>query len=153
MNASALSSPPSSSSAPDQGLDHVADDIVALARAILARLLAELDQRRKAKLAADLGAGLARDEDVEAARELSLGLLAEALVEPARDDQADDPVAEELQPLVAVACRRCAWVSARSNRARSSGSWPSVSRRNASTSLTAFWPLKPVAIRSAAQGR
>ena len=44
----------------DQRLDDVADDIVALVGAVVARLLAEPDERRKPDLAADLGAGLAR---------------------------------------------------------------------------------------------
>ncbi len=49
---------------PDQRLDDVADDILAEARAILARLFAEPDQRRDSEVAADVGAGLACDQGV-----------------------------------------------------------------------------------------
>ena len=61
------------------------------------------DQPRKAELAADLGAGLARDQGIVAPRHLAFGLVRVAVVERAGDDQAEHPVAEEFEPLVAVA--------------------------------------------------
>ncbi len=65
----------------DQRLDDVADDIVALAGAVLARLLAEPDERRNAELAADLGASLAGDQGVVALRQIAFGLVRKTLVE------------------------------------------------------------------------
>jgi hypothetical protein len=50
----------------DQRFDDVADDSVALAGAVAARLLAEPDERREAEAAADFGAGLARDKCIVA---------------------------------------------------------------------------------------
>ena len=58
----------------DQRLHHIADNIVALVRAILARLLAKPHEGRKAKLAADIGAGLSSDQHVIAAREIAFRL-------------------------------------------------------------------------------
>src|SRR5688500_18306299 len=86
----------------DQRFDDVADDIVALGSPVLARLLAEPDVAGNAKLAADLGAGLARYKRIEALRHLAFGFVGEALVQPAGGDEAQHPVAEELQPVVAV---------------------------------------------------
>ena len=104
--------------------------------------------RRQAELAADFGAGLARDQHVEAARQLALRLVREALVEPAAIDQAEHPVAEEFQPLIIVACRGCEWVSARSNRARSFGLVAERLARGSRRARSCRWPSKPVAIRS-----
>src|SRR6476659_4693070 len=59
----------------DQCLDDVADDIVALARAILARLAAQTNQRRHADLPAILGAGGTVDEAVVSLRQVTLGLV------------------------------------------------------------------------------
>ena len=87
----------------DQRLDDVADDIVAEVGVVLARLLAEADVARQVDRAADFGAGLARDEGIVAAAHLAFGLAREALVEPRRDDQPEDAVAEEFEPLVGVA--------------------------------------------------
>ena len=50
---------------PDQRLDDVADDIVALRGAVLAGLLAEPDVGGNTERPADLGAGLARHQGVE----------------------------------------------------------------------------------------
>ena len=87
----------------DHGLDHVADDIVADVGAVLARLAAEADVARKVERPADLGAGLARHQRIVAPGHLPFGLAREALVQPVGDDQAEHPVAEELEPLVGVA--------------------------------------------------
>src|SRR5260221_358092 len=87
---------------PDQRLDHVADDIVAFGGAVLARLLAEPDQGRDANLAPILGARDAIDETVVALREIAFRLRGVALVQGRGDHQSEHPVAEELQPLIAV---------------------------------------------------
>ena len=103
MKRSAASSPPSSSKRADQRLDDVADDILALARAVLARLLAEPHQLGNAELAPDLGAGFARDQHIVAARQIAFGLGRVALVQGARHDMAEHAVAEEFEPLVVSA--------------------------------------------------
>ena len=88
----------------DQRLDDVADDIVALARAVLARLLAEPDQRRNADLAADSRRrSRGRPSHCSGLRQIAFGLVRIALVERAGDDHSEHAVAEEFEPLVAVA--------------------------------------------------
>ena len=87
----------------DQRFDDVADDILALAGAVLAGLLAEADEGGNADLAADVGAGVAVDQRMVAAREIAFGFGRIALVERGRDDHAEHAVAEEFEPLVAVA--------------------------------------------------
>ena len=87
----------------DQGLDHVADDIVAERSLILARLLAEADVARQVDRAADLGAGLARDEGIVTAAHLAFGLAGEAFVKPCGNDQPEHAIAKEFEPLIGVA--------------------------------------------------
>ncbi len=84
----------------DQRLDDVAEDIVAVGGAVLPRLLAEDHLAAEAKLARDLGAGLARDERVQPPRKLALRLLREQLVQPCRDGEAEHPIAEEFEALI-----------------------------------------------------
>jgi len=91
----------------DQRLDHVADDILALARSVLSRLLPQLNDRGHAELAADLGAGLARDEHIVAPRQIALRLIGVTVVKGASNDVAENPVAEKFQPLVIVLARAC----------------------------------------------
>jgi len=88
---------------PDQRFDDIADDIVAGVGLVLARLLAEPDVRRDADRAADLGAAFASHQRIVAAAHLAFGFEWETLVEPARDHQPEDAVAEEFQSLIAVA--------------------------------------------------
>ena len=76
--------------------------LAAVGCAILARLLAEPDHRRHAELPPDVGAGLPVDQGIVAVRKLAFRLAAEALVEPARDDQPEHAVAEEFEALVIV---------------------------------------------------
>jgi hypothetical protein len=45
---------------------------------------------------------LALDQSIVTTAHLSLGLARETLVEPGRDDQAEDAVAEELEPFVGL---------------------------------------------------
>src|SRR5207237_10868936 len=59
----------------DQRLNDVADDILALARAVVARLLGEAHERRNADLAPDAGPGPARDPAVVPARTIASGVL------------------------------------------------------------------------------
>ena len=59
----------------DQRLDHVAEHIVAVEGAVVARLLAEPHVLGNADVARDLGADRARDEHVQALRQLALGLV------------------------------------------------------------------------------
>ena len=89
----------------EQRLDDVADDIVAGVGLILTRLLAEADEGRDGDRAANFGAAFARHQRIVAAAHLALGLLREAFVEPFGDDQPEDAVAEEFQPLIAVAAK------------------------------------------------
>ena len=99
-------------------------------------------QRREAELAADLGAGLARDQRIVAARQIAFGLVREALVEPARDDKAEHPVAEEFEPLVAVAAPRLRMGRAPARTA--TGPWArgrARSRTNAPTSAHSASPV------------
>src|SRR6185369_14727096 len=86
----------------DQGFDHVTDDIVAIVCAVGPRLLADADERRKAEVAANVGAGLARDQGVVTARHLALGLVRISLIQRTGDDQAENPVAKEFEALVTV---------------------------------------------------
>src|SRR5689334_18431601 len=80
----------------------VADDVVALARTILARLAAKPDQRRHADLPAILGAGAAVDQAIVALRQVALRLLRIAVIERRRDHEAEHSVAEEFEPLIAA---------------------------------------------------
>ena len=86
----------------DQGFDGVAQDVVALERAVGERLLAEPHMRGDADLAADLGADAARDEHVQPPRQFALGLVRKEAVEPVGDGDAEHPVAEEFEPLIIV---------------------------------------------------
>src|SRR5690606_8339733 len=62
----------------EQRLHHVAEHVVAVGGAVVARLLAEADVRRGADLAREGGADLPADERVEALRQLALGAAAVA---------------------------------------------------------------------------
>ena len=53
----------------------------------------------------DLGAGLAPHEVGEAARQFALRALRESQEQQLRDGEAEHPVAQELEPLVALASR------------------------------------------------
>jgi hypothetical protein len=86
----------------DQRLDRVAQHIVALHGAIVARLLAELEMGGDSDVAADIGAGLAADDRVQAPRQIALRLVGEDLVEPRAGDEAEHPVAQEFQPFIMV---------------------------------------------------
>ena len=68
----------------DQRFDDVTDDILALAGAVIARLLAEPHPLGNAEIAPDLGAGFARDQHIVAARQIAFRLVRVALVERAR---------------------------------------------------------------------
>src|SRR5437763_11284393 len=70
----------------NQRLHHVADDIVTLARAVLACLLAEPDKRRDADFAPVLGTGRAVDQSIVPLGKISFGLVRIALVECVGDD-------------------------------------------------------------------
>ncbi len=50
----------------------------------------------------DLGAGLAAHEPRQAARQLALRALGKALDQHVGDDEAEHPVAEELEPLIGL---------------------------------------------------
>ena len=87
----------------DERFDDIPDDIVALCRAVLTRLLAEPHHLWNAEFAPDIGAGLARDEHVVAARQIAFGLFEVPVVKRARHDMAEHPVAEKLEPFVIFA--------------------------------------------------
>src|SRR5436305_696345 len=87
----------------DQRFDDVADDILALARAVVARLLGEAYERRNPDRAPDVGAGLARDKHIVPARKIAFGLVRMTLVQRARHHVAEHAVAAEIEPLIAVA--------------------------------------------------
>ena len=91
---------------PDQCLDHVADDILAFGRTVLAGLLAEPDQRGDADLAPILGAGVAVDQTIVALGEIAFRFAWVASIQRSGDDQAEHAVAEEFEPLIALARRR-----------------------------------------------
>ncbi len=74
-----------------------------MAGPVLPRLLAEPDQRRNANLAAILGAGFAVDQAIVALGKIAFGFVGIAFVQRPGDDYAEHPVAEELEPLIAVA--------------------------------------------------
>ena len=112
----------------DQRLDDVADDIVALAGAVLAGLLAEPDERRNADLAADLGASFAVDQRVVALRQIAFGLVRITLVERARRSPCRARGRRGIPAARSCRAPTLEWVSASSNSARSFGSWPSLSR-------------------------
>ncbi|EZP56533.1 hypothetical protein BW41_00680 [Sphingomonas sp. RIT328] len=63
------------------------------------------------EFARDFGAGRAGDERVEPLRQMALGLVREQLPQPFGDDQAEDAVAEEFEPLIIL--RRLAAVGQR----------------------------------------
>ena len=84
----------------DQRLHHIAEDIVALVRTVVAGLLAEAQVGADTEGAGDVGADRAGDERVEPLGELALGFRREQLPQPFGDDEAEDAVAEEFQPLV-----------------------------------------------------
>src|SRR3546814_7596655 len=83
----------------DHRLHHIAQDVVRILAAIVARLLAQPHERTKPDLAGDLRAGDAADERIEALRETAFGLVA-VLIEPLGHREAKHAVAEELQPFV-----------------------------------------------------
>ena len=90
----------------DQRFDHVAEHIVALEGAVVERLLAEPHMRGEVRARGATSAQVvARDQHVQPARQLALGLVGEEGVEPVGDDQAEHPVAEEFEPLVIVLAR------------------------------------------------
>ena len=61
---------------------------------------AKRDVRADVPLGGDLGAGFATHELSEAHRQFALARLRKGLVKPARDDDAQHPVPQELEPLV-----------------------------------------------------
>src|SRR5205085_9261231 len=67
------------------------------------RLLAEAEVGRKPDLPRDLGADVPRHQRVQALGELALGLVRIGLYQPMGGDQAEHPVAEELQSLIMLA--------------------------------------------------
>ena len=81
-------------------LGYIAHDIVAEVGMVFARLLAEPDESRNVESPSDVGAGFPRDQRIVAAAHLALGLVGEALIEPVRDHQPQDPVAEEFQSFI-----------------------------------------------------
>src|SRR5689334_17736312 len=91
----------------DQRLDDIADDILALAGAVLACLLAEANEGGDSDLAAVLGAGFAVDERVIALGKVALGLFGITLVERSSDDHPKHSVAEELQSFVIRSPNAC----------------------------------------------
>jgi len=91
----------------DQCLDDIADDILALAGAVLACLLAEANEGGDSDLAAVLGAGFAVDERVIALGKIALGLFGITLVERSSDDHPKHSVAEELQSFVIRSPNAC----------------------------------------------
>ena len=101
----------------DQGLHHVAQNIVAVGAAIIARLLAKADVRAEAVDAGDPGAGGAADQRVQALRQAALVAIV-AFEYPFGDDEAQHPVAQELQPLVILRLRTAGGHAAMGQRAR-----------------------------------
>src|SRR4029079_16205541 len=89
----------------DQRLHHVADDIVAFAGTVLARLLAKANEGRNSNFAAVFRARRAVDQAVVALREVAFGFLEITLVQSSRDDEAEDPVTEEFEARVTVIAR------------------------------------------------
>ncbi len=140
MNASAASSPPSINSAPISA-STTSPTTLSLWLAPSSRAcLPSRIERRQAELAADLGAGLARDQRIVAARQIAFGLVREPLVEPARDRPGRAPGRRGTR-----AARNCRlptleWVSARSNSDRSLGLVAELSRgrRRRARSLVRF---------------
>ena len=84
----------------DQRLHHVAEHVVAVRRAVIARLLAEPDAGGDAEAARDLRADRPGDERVQPLGQLALRFEREQLEQPFGDDEPEHPVAEELQPLI-----------------------------------------------------
>ncbi len=76
----------------DQCLRDIAEDIVAFARAIVARLFAEPDHRLQVERAGDIGADFTGDEAVEPGGKLPLLLAREAAVEFGGDHQPEHAV-------------------------------------------------------------
>src|SRR3546814_17296620 len=56
--------------------------------------------RRNPGAAGDFGAGLARHQRIEAAGELAFRFARKAVIDPFGDQQAEDAVAQELQPFL-----------------------------------------------------
>ncbi len=83
----------------EQRFHHIAEDVVAVAAAVIARLLAEPDVGGEADFTSDPGAHLAADERVQPLRQLALRAVLVA-VEPFGDQQAEHPVPQELQSFV-----------------------------------------------------
>ena len=84
----------------DEALDHIADHIVGLGRAIFTGLAAEANLGGHAEFAPDVGARLARHQRVVAAAHLALGLFGKALIQPFGDHQPEHPIAKEFKPFV-----------------------------------------------------
>src|SRR5690606_1278730 len=84
----------------EQGLHHVAEHVVAVGGAVVARLLAEADVRRRADGACNRGADLSADQGVEPLGQLALCRGRVVAVEPFGDRQAKHAVTEKLEPVV-----------------------------------------------------
>jgi hypothetical protein len=84
----------------EQCLDHVAQHIVAVAGAVLHRLLAQLHLRGEADRARDFRTRLARHQHVEPARQPPLRLVGKGRVQPGRHSQSQHAVAQKLEPLI-----------------------------------------------------
>jgi hypothetical protein len=85
----------------DQRLDDIPDDVVALARPVLAGLLPQPHERRNAELATVFGAGLAVDQRVVPLRQIAFGFAWISRVKRVGDDHSKYAVTEELEPFIA----------------------------------------------------
>jgi len=86
----------------DQRLAHVGQDGEPPPAARIGLRGAELDHRPEVHRAGNLGAGLAAYQVGEPARQLALVRLGEGTKQHVGDDEAEDVVAEEFQPLIAA---------------------------------------------------
>ena len=87
---------------PNLCLHHVAEDIVAVDRAIVARLFAEPQMVAHTQFARDLRTNLTRDERVEPFRQLPFLVAGKYVPQPFGDDEPEHAVAQKFEAFVIV---------------------------------------------------
>ena len=86
----------------DQGFTHIAKDRLLLAPPAPRFAETQRDMGADVPLGGDLGAGFAPHELGEPHRQFALARLRKGLVKPARDHNAQHPVAQEFEPLIGL---------------------------------------------------